>query len=229
MERQASSAFPFLRAHFYERRSSMRYYMLNKPSGVVTAVSDKNSKTVMDCFPEEMRSSLHPVGRLDKDTEGLLIITDDGDLTFRLTRPEFGINKRYFFRAFGKISEEDIKKLEKGGFLYGNGEKARPAFITDIAMSTVKEDSGHLPEEYRAHCMRNPNGETFSAVITVSEGKRHEVKLLLKSIGCRIFYLKRISMGDFVLDPVLKPGEFREFTSDEVKSAEEYRKIFIPL
>lgn len=207
----------------------MRYYMLNKPSGVVTAVRDKDSKTVMDCFPDEIRTGLHPAGRLDRDTEGLLIITDDGDLTFRLTRPEFGINKRYFFRAFGKITDEDVKKLEKGGFLYGNGEAARPAYISDINLSTVEKDSNFLSEEYRAHCMRNPGGNTFSAIITVSEGKRHEVKLLLKSLGCRIFYLKRISMGDFVLDPVLKPGEFREFTPEEIKRAEEYRKIFIPL
>ena len=203
--------------------------MLNKPGGVVTAVRDKDSKTVMDCFPKDMRHGLHPVGRLDRDTEGLLIITDDGDLTFRLTRPEFGITKRYFFRAFGKITEEDIEKLAKGGLLYGNGEEAKPAFVSDIILSTVEEDMEHSPEESRAHCSKNPKGATFSAVITVTEGKRHEVKLLIKSIGCRIFYLKRISMGDFVLDPVLKPGEFREFTLEEIKLAEEYRKIYIPL
>ena len=203
--------------------------MLNKPGGVVTAVRDKDSKTVMDCFPKDMRHGLHPVGRLDRDTEGLLIITDDGDLTFRLTRPEFGITKRYFFRAFGKITEEDIEKLAKGGLLFGNGEEAKPAFVSDIILSTVEEDMEHIPEENRAHCSKNPKGATFSAVITVTEGKRHEVKLLIKSIGCRIFYLKRISMGDFVLDPVLKPGEFREFTLEEIKLAEEYRKIYIPL
>lgn len=203
--------------------------MLNKPAGVVTAVSDKDSKTVMDCFPEEIREGLHPVGRLDRDTEGLLIITDDGDLTFRLTRPEFGITKQYFFRAFGKIDEEKIKKLAESGMLYGNGETARPAFLSNIVLSTVEKDAEFMSEEYRAHCMKNPKGETFSAVITVTEGKRHEVKLLLKSIGCRIFYLQRISMGKFVLDPVLKPGEFRSFTDEEVGFAEEYRKIFIEL
>ena len=207
----------------------MRYYMLNKPSGVITAVSDRETKTVMDCFPDEMRQGLHPVGRLDKDTEGLLVITDDGDLTFRLTRPEFGITKRYFFRAFGKIDEEKTEKLAKGGMLYGNKEAARPAFLTDVILSTVEKDAEFMDEEYRAHCIKNPKGETFSGIITVTEGKRHEVKLLLKSIGCSIFYLKRISMGDFVLDPVLKPGEFREFTAEEIEIAEKYRKIYIPL
>ena len=203
--------------------------MLNKPAGVITAVSDIKDKTVMDCFPPELRPGLFPVGRLDKDTEGLLIITDDGDFTFRMLRPEFGITKRYFFRAFGEISEEKIKKLENGGFLYGNGEAARPAFITDIVLSTVEKDEAFLSEKDRAHAMKNPKGKTFSAFITVTEGKRHEVKLLLKSIGCRIFYLKRFSMGKFVLDPMLKPGEFREFTPEEISFAEDYRKIFIDL
>lgn len=207
----------------------MRYYMLNKPSGLVTAVSDSKDRTVMECFPKDIRDGLFPVGRLDKDTEGLLIVTDDGDFTFRMLRPEFGIEKRYFFRAYGKIDEEKIKKLENGTALYGNGEKARPAFLSDISLSTVLSDSEFIPEERRAHALKNPNGATFSAVITVTEGKRHEVKLLLKSVGCRVFYLKRLSMGKFMLDPVLKPGEFREFTPEEVSFAEEYRKIFIDL
>ncbi|MBQ4118428.1 MAG: 16S rRNA pseudouridine(516) synthase [Oscillospiraceae bacterium] len=203
--------------------------MLNKPSGVITAVSDKESKTVMDCFPQDIRPGLFPVGRLDRDTEGLLIITDDGDFAFRMLRPEFGITKRYFLRAFGKISEEKIKKLAEGGRLYGNEKEAKPAFLSDIILSTVERDAEYLSEEYRAHCIKNPKGETFSAMITVTEGKRHEVKLLLKSIGCRVFYLKRIAMGSFVLDPVLGPGEYREFTPKEAKLAEEYRKIFIEL
>ena len=207
----------------------MRYYMLTKPAGVITATEDKTAKTVMDCFPSDIRSGLFPVGRLDKDTEGLLVITDDGDFAFRMLRPEFGITKRYFFRAFGEISEEKTEKLAKGGLLLGNGDAARPAFLSDIVLSTVEEDSGFLSEEYRAHCMKNPKGKTFSGIITVTEGKRHEVKLLLKSIGCRIFYLKRISMGNFVLDPVLKPGEYREFKPEEIQFAEDYRKIFIEL
>ena len=203
--------------------------MLNKPSGVISAVKDKNFGTVLDFFPEGEREGLYPVGRLDLDTEGLLIITDDGDFTFRMLRPEFGIEKKYFFRAFGEITEEKIEKLKNGGALYGNGEEARPAYLDEISLSTVEHDAEHIPEEYRAHCMKNPNGKTFSAVITVTEGKRHEVKLLLKSIGCRIFYLKRISMGKVVLDRKLKPGEYRKFTEEEKKFAADYRKIYIDL
>ena len=146
-----------------------------------------------------------------------------------MLRPEFGITKRYFFRAFGEIDEEKIKKLKNGGALYGNGEAARPAFLSEIILSTVEDDSEFIPEEDRAHALKNPKGKTFSAVITVTEGKRHEVKLLLKSIGCKIFYLQRISMGNFVLDTNLKPGEFREFYPEEISFAEDYRKIFIDL
>lgn len=201
--------------------------MLRKPSGFVTAVSDSREKTVIELFPEEIRAGLHPVGRLDKDTTGLLLITDDGDFTFRMLRPEFGVEKRYFLRAFGEISEEKIKKLESGTNLYGNGEPARPAVLTDIALSTVREDLEHIPEKDRAHCLRNPEGKTFSAVIKVTEGKRHEVKLLIKSIGCRVFSLERLSMGKFVLDEKLSPGEFREFTPEEVSLANEYKKLYI--
>lgn len=207
----------------------MRYYMLNKPAGVITATKDKNAKTVMDLFPGEAKEGLFPIGRLDIDTEGLLIITDDGDFAFRMLRPEFGITKRYFLRAFGEISEEKIKKLALGGALYGNGEKAKPAFLDDIILSTVEDDFENIPEKDRAHCMKNPKGKTFSAFITVTEGKRHEVKLLIKSIGCKVFYLQRVAMGNFVLDPVLKPGEFRKFTPEETLVAENYRKIFIDL
>ncbi len=207
----------------------MRYYMLNKPSGVITAVSDKNYKTVMDCFPSEIRSGLFPIGRLDKDTEGLLLVTDDGELSFKLTRPEFNIEKRYFFRAFGEISEKKIKMLREGVFI-GNGTKlAKPAFLTDIVLSTVEHDKEFIPEDIRAHTLKNPKGATFSGTITVTEGKYHEVKLLLHSVGCKIFYLKRTSVGAIVLDTVLKPEEFRELNSSELEFAEKCKNIFIPL
>lgn len=202
----------------------MRYYMLNKPSGLISAVSDKNSKTVIELFPKELRKGLFTVGRLDKDTRGLLLITDDGDFSFKMTEPKFGIEKQYFFRAFGKISDDDLKKLMEGGNLFGNFKKARPAFLSNIVSSNVEHDIEHIPENERAHAMKNPKGATFSAIITVTEGKRHEVKLLLKSMGCKIFYLERIAMGDFLLDPMLKNGEFRELNSNELELVEKYKK-----
>lgn len=205
----------------------MRYYMLHKPGGFVTARKDSTAPAVLDLFPPKIREGLHPVGRLDKDTTGLLILTDDGDLTFRLTRPEFSFPKRYFFRAFGKFSEEEAKKLAEGGKLYGNGLPAKPAFFSELKTETVSENAAFIPEEKRERAMKNPLGTVTFGVITVTEGKKHEVKLLLKSLGCSIFFLKRLSVGEITLDESLKPGEFRPFTEEERKLAEKYRELYI--
>lgn len=202
--------------------------MLNKPSGIITATKDKENKTVLDLFPDEERKFLHAAGRLDRDTEGLLIITDDGDLTFRLTRPEFGFIKRYFFMAFGELSKADIEKVESGGIPFGDGSFSRPAEFSDIALSTVLENTEYIPEDIREHALKNPSGKITSGIIAVSEGKHHEVKLLLHSCGCKIFRLKRLSVGDIFLDKKLKGGEYRLFTPEETALAEEYKKRYIP-
>lgn len=207
----------------------MRYYMLNKPRGVVTAVRDSTFGTVMDCFPRDLSTGLHPVGRLDLDTEGLLIITDDGELTFRLTRPEFGFVKRYFFMAFGSLSAEGAEKIEHGGTLFGNGKPAKPAKIEALEHRTVAACSSYIPAERFEHCMKNPDGAVSTGVIAVTEGQKHEVKLLLRGAGCSVFYLKRLSVGEITLDESLAPGEYREFTPAERALAEEYRKIWLDL
>lgn len=203
--------------------------MLNKPAGTVTAVRDKNFKTVTECFPPEIREGLHPTGRLDLDTEGLLIITDDGELTFRLTRPEFGFVKRYFFMAFGNLDAAGTEKIERGGTLLGSGKPAKPAHIERLEHSSVAACSKYIPTEKLEHCMKNPDGIVSTGVIAVTEGQKHEVKLLLRGAGCKIFFLKRLSIGAIELDERLLPGEFREFTPEERRIAEEYRKIWIDL
>lgn len=202
--------------------------MLNKPSGIVTATKDRKSRTVLDLFPEDERNMLHAVGRLDRDTEGLLIITDDGDFTFRLTRPEFRFEKQYFFMAFGKLSPESIEKVEHGGIPFGSGSFSRPAKFSDIVSSTVLSEAEYIPEDIREHALKNPGGKVTSGIITVTEGKHHEVKLLLHSCGCKIFYLKRLSVGGIILDKNLKSGEYRPFTPEEISLAEKYRKLYIP-
>ena len=212
-----------------EGMMNMRYYMLNKPRGVVTAVSDPIFNTVMDCFPKDLSTGMHPVGRLDIDTEGLLIITDDGQLTFRLTRPEFGFVKRYYFMAFGKLSKAGKERIELGGTLFGNKRPAKPAHIENLEHCTVEECSKYIPKEKLEHCMKNPKGTVSTGIISVTEGQRHEVKLLLRKAGCSVFYLKRLSIGKIILDEALLPGEFREFTLEEKSLAKEYRKIRIDL
>lgn len=205
----------------------LRYYMLHKPSGCVTAKTDPALPTVMDLLPPDVRCGLHAVGRLDRDTTGLLLLTDDGALTFRLTRPEFSFPKRYFFRAFGTVSEADQKRLQEGGTLYGNGSPAKPAFFSDLKTETVAENAAFLPEEKRERALKNPEGVVTTGVLTVTEGQRHEVKLLLRSCGCAIFALKRLSIGEITLDESLAPGEFRPLNETELSLVERYRTLYI--
>lgn len=206
---------------------TMRYYMLNKPGGYVCANSDSLQKTVTELFPKEERSGLHTIGRLDIDTEGLLLLTDDGDFTSKLTRPEYGIEKRYFLRAFGEMNSEKINFILGGAKLYGNEKNARPAVLSDIVLSTVENDFEHIPLKIRSRAIKNPKGKTFSAIITVIEGKRHEVKLLMRAVGCKVFYLKRLSMGKFTLDSALSLGEFRKLDFEELTYVNEYKKLFV--
>lgn len=193
------------------------YYMLNKPSGFITAKTDANRPTVMECFPPGLREAIHPVGRLDRDTEGLLIFTDDGRVDRALMPPERRIEKKYFFRAFGSLNEDDKARFAEGIPLFGSGERARPALLELCGVSTVGEMSAMLPAYRKGKYLRNPEGETVSGCVTVTEGKKHEVKLMLRSAGCKIFYLKRLSIGGIKLGDSLLPGEYRALTSGELE------------
>ena len=193
-----------------------KYYMFNKPAGCVTARRDAEKKTVMDYFPEEWRDRLHPIGRLDLDTEGLLIVTDDGRLDNRLNQPDRHVSKRYYFRALGHIGKEEAERLEGGIELYHKGIEAKPAVFEPEGTSTVLENAALIPPHRKSKWMRNPNGEVTSGWLTITEGKKHQVKLMIKSAGCRVFVLKREQIGGLRLDPALAPGAYRELTADEL-------------
>lgn len=192
----------------------MLYYMFNKPQGCVTARSDAVHRTVMDYFPRELAERLHPVGRLDKDTCGLLILTDDGDLDFRIMQPDRHVSKTYFFYAIGTMNDEKKQLLEKGVPMVG--------FTTGAAVLTLQKEyricelEKFMPAERRERYMRNPDGPAFSASLTIHEGKKHEVKRMLEAVGCRIFYLRRESIGSLQLDSSLAEGEYRELSDNEV-------------
>ncbi|MBR5164243.1 MAG: pseudouridine synthase [Ruminococcus sp.] len=192
----------------------MLNYMFNKPQGCVTARSDAIHRTVMDYFPAELAAVLHPVGRLDKDTCGLLILTDDGDLDFRIMQPNRHVPKTYFFYALGSIDADKIKRLESG--LSMLGMTARSAEFRLIRQYRIAELEAFMPEYRRERYLRNPQGPAFSACLTVHEGKKHEVKRMLETVGCRIFYLRRESIGGLTLDPALREGEYRQLTNNEV-------------
>ena len=193
----------------------MLYYMFNKPQGCVTARSDTIHRTVMDYFPADLAEKLHPVGRLDMDTCGLLILTDDGDLDFRIMQPSKHISKTYFFYAVGSIDEEKIKRLENG--LEMAGMTAKRAKFTLIKEYRIRELENFIPPERREKYMKNPEGQAFAASLTIHEGKKHEVKRMLEAVGCRIFYLRRDSIGGLSLDTSLKEGESRPLTDNELK------------
>lgn len=168
------------------------YYMLNKPAGVLSAVTDNNCKTVLDLLDVTPKNGLFPVGRLDKDTEGLLLITNNGQLTHDLLSPNKHVDKTYYVELDGDLVDSDID-LFKEGLDIGEKSKTKPA-ILEI-----------MPE-------RN---KTF---ITITEGKYHQVKRMFGAIGLTVTYLKRLSMGTLKLDDSLKPGEYRKLTEVEVKS-----------
>ena len=167
------------------------YYMLNKPAGVISATTDKKEKTVLDLIGEKQRKDLFPVGRLDKDTEGLLLITNDGELAHRLLSPKKHVDKVYYVRVQGELVEEDIRRLAEGIDI-GEEKLTLPARL-------VIRKSGQFPE----------------AEITIQEGKFHQVKRMFHALGKEVVYLKRLSMGTLVLDGNLKPGEYRKLTKEE--------------
>lgn len=192
----------------------MLYYMFNKPQNCVTARSDAVHKTVMDYFPAELSKQLHPVGRLDKDTCGLLIITNDGDLDFKIMQPNKHISKTYFFYAIGSIDAENVERLENGIDM-GNFT-TKSAVFRLLKKYRIRELSEFIPIDKREKYLKNPDGTAFSGTLTICEGKKHEVKRMLKAVGCRIFYLRRDSIGSLSLDDSLKEGEYRLLTDSEI-------------
>ena len=171
--------------HAYE------YYMLNKPQGVVSATEDRIHKTVIDLLGGEIRRDLFPVGRLDIDTEGLLLLTNDGDLAHRLLSPKKHVDKTYYAKVQGIVTQEDVRKFAEGVDIH---EKKLTA---PAVLEVVK------------------SGEVSEILLTICEGKFHQVKRMFEAVGKKVIYLKRLSMGPLQLDETLMPGEYRELTEKE--------------
>lgn len=168
------------------------YFMLNKPAGVLSATDDGKQKTVIDMFsPEHKRLGLFPVGRLDKDTTGLLLITDDGDFAHKVISPRSEIEKLYRAETTAPVDADDIAAFARGVTL-ADGTKCLPAGLE------LCSDG--------------------SCLVTVMEGKYHQVKRMLASRGKPVTALKRIRIGALELDESLKPGEYRPLTADELCS-----------
>ena len=184
------------------------YYLLNKPAGCVSATEDRNDRTVMEYVPSD-RKGIFPVGRLDKDTEGLLLITDDGMLAHELLAPGKHVDKTYFVRVEGKLTVEKIEKLENGG----EKKLTMPAKVEIVGGSW--EGAGE-PEPGRVRRENLP--EVYTELhLTIHEGKFHQVKRMMEAVGTPVIYLKRISMGPLTLPDDLKKGECRSLTDEELR------------
>jgi 16S rRNA pseudouridine516 synthase len=171
------------------------YFMLNKPSGVLSATRDKNTPTVLNLIHDNARKDLFPVGRLDKDTEGLLLITNDGQLSHSLLSPKKHVDKTYYAKVLGKITDKEVSLFEKG--LEVDSEfTAMPAKLTVLDYDSASDIS--------------------EIKITIHEGKFHQIKRMFEAVGSEVVYLKRLSMGTLKLDESLAPGEYRKLTEDEI-------------
>ena len=182
---------------FYQKNI---YLMLHKPAGVVSATEDNREKTVLDLVrPEDRKNGLFPVGRLDKDTEGVLLLTDDGELAHRLLSPKKHVDKTYYAKIDGQVTEEHVKQFREGLDI-GDEKKTLPAVLTILLSGPVSEIE-----------------------VTIHEGRFHQIKRMFEAVGCKVTYLKRLSMGSLVLDETLPPEEYRPLTEAELEGLTKQR------
>lgn len=187
------------------------YYMFNKPFGCVTAHRDARFPTVMDYFRELNNDRLSPVGRLDRETEGLLIITDDGKWNQQMTHPDYQKKKTYEFTVLGELDATRIQKLKNGILLRGSDTPTLPCKISVTGTSVLSETLPSLHPEIRSSIGRNlPNHPVTSGTITITEGRKRQIRRMMKAVHCCVVALKRIAIDDVVLDENLKPGEWKE-------------------
>ena len=173
------------------------YYMLNKPAGVISATNDPKQKTVLDLITDKSRKDLFPVGRLDKDTVGLLLITNDGNLAHRLLSPKHHVDKCYFAKVQGNITKDDAEKFAEGVNI---GTEDEPEITMPGKLDIIKSD------------------DLSEIRLTIQEGKFHQVKRMFQAVGKEVVYLKRERMGSLVLDDNLAEGEYRMLTEEELKN-----------
>jgi 16S rRNA pseudouridine516 synthase len=174
-----------------------RYYMLHKPMGCVTAVTDATHQTVMDFFPEDIRKGLSPVGRLDRDTEGLLLITNDGELAHHIISPTHHIPKTYLAELDYALPEDAVSRFAEGLDI-GDDDLTLPAEL--VVLEPYVHENGYVRHR---------------AKVTIHEGRYHQVKRMFHAVGCKVLYLKRLSIGELTLGD-LELGSYRKLTDAEI-------------
>ncbi len=187
------------------------YYLLNKPAGYLSATRDSRAPTVLSLIPEDKRRDIFPVGRLDKDTEGLLLLTDDGAFAHSLLSPARHVDKTYYALIEGEMTEAHRQAFAAGLEI---GEK-KPALPADLKILSVRQGNPspagflhEIPEQFLPQTEENDPIVISEVTITLHEGKYHQVKRMVSACGCRVLYLKRLSMGAYTLPENLGRGEF---------------------
>lgn len=174
-----------------------KYFLLNKPAGIITATFDEKEKTVLDLIAPENRKNLIPVGRLDKDTEGLLILTDDGELSHRLLSPKNHVDKGYYCELEKDVTKVDIDSLQNG--------------------INIGDDTPTLPAKVKII-------DSKKVILYISEGRYHQVKRMFQALCNKVIYLKRISFGPINLDDFeLNKGEYIELTETQIEALKDYK------
>lgn len=173
------------------------YYMLHKPMGYVSATVDRRERTVMELLEASCPKDCFPVGRLDKDTEGLLLITNDGELAHRLLSPRKHVDKVYYAQVRGAVTQEDVRLFEQGMDI-GDEKPTLPASLVILE-----------------------SAEYSRIELTIREGRYHQVKRMFEAVGKQVVYLKRLSMGSLRLDEALEAGAYRPLTKEEIEELRE--------
>lgn len=189
------------------------YYMMNKPAGVISASDDSREETVVDLIDEQKRKDLFPAGRLDRDTEGLLLITNDGELAHRLLSPKHHVDKKYFALVSGAVTDEDVAAFADG-LVLPDGLECLPAELKVLAAGAAAAAAmaGNINDAAPEHRV------TSEIEIVIREGKFHQIKRMFAARGMEVLYLKRLSMGTLTLDESLAPGEYRRLTEEELQA-----------
>lgn len=194
------------------------YYMFHKPRGCITARRDPRKKTVMDYFPEDKRDVIFPVGRLDKETEGFLVLTNDGAFCHKLMMPESEIAKTYFFWVLGTIEKDKLCEIENGVKIYKGREfVTSPAKVSIESTAALASIRHLLSEEDFKLSQRKESLAVTSGYVRITEGKKHQVRRMLAYAGTRVVYLKRVKIGELSLDEKLKAGEYRALARFELE------------
>ena len=174
--------------------AAYEYYLFHKPAGCVSATEDRLHKTVMDYLTDTVRNDLFPVGRLDLDTEGLLLITNDGALAHDLLSPSKHVEKTYYAKVKGRVTEDDVNRFGKGVDI-GEEKPTKPAKLVIVSEGDISEIR-----------------------LTITEGRFHQVKRMFEAVGKEVIYLKRLSMGSLTLPDDLAPGDYRPLTTQELEA-----------